>query len=279
MTSLVQETSISTAALFAGIAKPDTMAGISKALLASTTTAALFAGSEMPSISKWLRGSAGMSGFGKASPTALLVPSRPVAGRLYDAYLDGLPTPPNTRRPAFTLDEGDTHTGLLIAESPTLVEAWQTGPADARNDLFKALAELDPSLLGWLKGAWEDIVRDGPKAASKIAHCTIECIDRTLRILAPIAEVTAWIAIVGAKPGWMERNRPTRRARVMFVMRHRSNQDARLAISQVESLATLVQVVAGNLQSVKHGEAPTMAVMRGWVHAAEGALSQLLLYR
>jgi len=29
---------------------------------------------------------------------------------------------------------------------------------------------------------------------------------------------------------------------------------------------------------VKHGEAPAIAVMRGWVLAAEGALSQLLLH-
>jgi len=273
----------------AGITKPDTMAGISKALLGyaaqadytktSAATAALMAGITKPGSSKLLLGSAGTSDFRRTSPTALLAPSQPVAGRPYDAYLDGLPTRSITRRPAVARDRSDTQTGLLIARSPTLVEAWQTGPVDARDDLFKALAELDPSLLGWLKAAWEDIVRNGPKAASKIAHCTIECIDRTLRIIAPTNDVTEWIAIVGAQPGWMERNRPTRRARVMFVMRHRSNQDARLATSQVECLATLVQVVAGNLQSVKHGEAPTMAVMRNWVHAAEGALSQLLLYR
>jgi hypothetical protein len=117
----------------------------------------------------------------------------------------------------------------------------------------------------------------------KAADCQpcrkIECIDRALRIVAPVDDVTAWIVLVGVKPGWMDKNRPTRRARVMFAMRHRSNRDARLAVSQVEALATLVQDVAGNLQSVKHGDAPAMAVMRGWVQAAEGALSQLLLHR
>jgi Predicted pPIWI-associating nuclease len=191
----------------------------------------------------------------------------------------------------------DTQTGLLIAESLTAadlddgdrdelaehlsvvtLEAWQTGPADSRGDLFEALAELDPSLPDWLKAAWEDIVRDGPKAASKIANCMIECIDRALRILAPADDVTVWIAQVGAKQSWMDRNRPTRRAKVMFAMHNLSNRDARLAVSQVEALATLVQDVAGNLQSVKHGDAPAMAVMRGWVQAAEGALSQLLLH-
>lgn len=218
------------------------------------------------------------------------------AGRRYDAYLDGLPARPITRRAAVARQGGDTQTGLLIAESLTAdglvaedrgvlaeqltvtLEAWQTGPADARDDLFQALAELDPSLPDWLKAAWDDIVRDGPKAASKIANCTIECIDRALRLVAPVDDVTAWIVSVGARQGWMDNNRPTRRAKVMFVMRHRSERDARLAVSQVEALATLVQDVAGNLQSVKHGEAPTIAVMRGWVQAAEGALSQLLLH-
>jgi hypothetical protein len=83
----------------------------------------------------------------------------------------------------------------------------------------------------------------------------IECIDRALRIVAPVDDVTAWIVHVSVKPGWMDKNSPTRRAKVMFAMRHRSNRDARLAVSQVEALATLVQDVAGNLQSVKHGDA------------------------
>ena len=77
----------------------------------------------------------------------------------------------------------------------------------------------------------------------------------------------------------MEGDHPTRRARVMFVMRNRSSQDARLAVSHVESLTTLLQNVVGNLQAVKHGEAPSMAVMRSWVQVAEGALSQLLLHQ
>lgn len=230
------------------------------------------------------------------TPTLLRGSTR-VAGRRYDAYLDGLPARPIARRAAVARQGGDTQTGLLIAESLTAaglddddrdelaeqltvvtLEAWQTGPSDARNDLFEALAELDPSLPDWLKAAWDDIERDGPKAASKIANCTIECIDRALRIVAPVDDVIAWTTHVGAKRGWIESSRPTRRAKVMFVMRHRSDRDARLAVSQVEALATLIQDVAGNLQSVKHGEAPAMAVMRGWVQAAEGALSQLLLH-
>lgn len=60
-------------------------------------------------------------------------------------------------------------------------------------------------------------------------------------------------------------------------MRNRSKRDARLAVDQVEALATLVQGFVGNLQNVKHAEATTIVVMRNWVQTTEAALSQLLL--
>ncbi len=65
----------------------------------------------------------------------------------------------------------------------------------------------------------------------------------------------------------------------MYVTRNRSKKDGRLASSQVEALAVLVQDSIDALQSVKHPGAPvpTMAVMRSWVLASESALSQLLL--
>jgi hypothetical protein len=234
-----------------------------------------------------------------SDPAILLRGLSRISGRRYDSYLDGLPARPIARRVAVAEAAGDTQSGLLIAESLTAdglsndrrqelaetfttvsLEPWQNGPADARDELFAALAELDPELPDWLKAAWDDIVRDGPKGASKIANCAVECIDQTLRVMAAVEDVAAWIAQVGPKSGWIDdKNRPTRRAKIMFVMRHRSERDAKLAVAQVEALATLVHDVMGNLQSVKHGKAPTMAIMRGWVQATEGALSQLLLHR
>lgn len=220
-----------------------------------------------------------------------------VPGRRFDSYLDGLPTRPLKRRAAVARFAGDSQAGMVIAESLTSVrldqgdleelayefttkvlEPWQTGPSQAREDLFAELAALEAGLPDFLKAAWEDIARDGPKAASKIAHCAVECIDHTLRAIAAVDDVMAWVAIVGEKPGWLASGRPTRRAKVMFAMRNRSRRDARLAVSQVEALVTLVQDVTENLQSAKHGEAPVVAVMRGWVLATEGALSQLLLH-
>lgn len=159
------------------------------------------------------------------------------------------------------------------------LEAWQTGPAAAREELFAALDELGPGLTDWLKAAWDNIERDGYKAASLIANSTVECIDQTLRVLAPNEAVTTWITEVGPKTGWVnvKTGAPTRRAKIMYAMRNRSARDARLAAEQVNALATMVQSLIGNLQNVKHAEATTIVVMRNWVQTTEAALSQLLL--
>ena len=159
-----------------------------------------------------------------------------------------------------------------------MLQPWQTGPTDARTDLFGVLASLDSALPDWLKAAWDDIVRDGPKAASKIANCIMECIDRALRIAAPPADVVAWLSTIPSKQGYLVDGEPTRPAKIMFVMRNRTARDAKLAAAQVDALVILVQEVTNNLQSVKHGEVPSIATMRNWVLAAEGALAQLFLH-
>jgi hypothetical protein len=237
----------------------------------------------------------------KPDPLSMLRGATRSAGRLYDAYLEGLPPRPIRRRADVAQYAGTTQAGLLVVESLTsgqlgdddrdelaeqmapvvVLQPWQTGPAQAREELFAALAEIEADLPDWLKAAWDDVARDGVKAASKIAHCVTECIDRTLRAMAPVEEVVAWIEIVGVKTGWLDGpdSRPTRRAKIMYVMRKRSDRDAKLAVSQIESLIAFVQDLVKALQTVKHSEAPTTTIMRGWVMAAEGALSQLLLHR
>ena len=222
-----------------------------------------------------------------------------LAGRRYDSYLDGLPTRPNARRATVARLGGDTQTSLLVAEALTAeiddderedlterfsvvsLEAWQTGPATAREELFAALDELGPDLAGWLKAAWDNIERDGHKATSMIANSTVECIDRTLRVLAPVDAVAAWIVQQGGpKAGWVDdKGKPTRRAKILYAMRNRSKRDTNLAVGQVDALAKLIQDLVGNFQSVKHAEATTIVVMRNWVLSTEAALSQLLLVR
>jgi hypothetical protein len=46
----------------------------------------------------------------------------------------------------------------------------------------------------------------------------------------------------------------------MFVMRNRADRDTKLAVAQVEALVSLIQDIVSNLQSVKHGEAPSIVI-------------------
>ena len=219
------------------------------------------------------------------------------AGQRYDRYITGLPARPIARRATVARLAGDTMSGLLVAESLTadslslddreeladevttlVLEPWQSGPEQARTELFAVLDSLEPGNADWLKAAWDDIVRDGPKAASKIANCAIECIDRSLRAAAPEDQVAVWLGTVPSKAVYLDiRGKQTRVARISYIMRDRSKRDIALAQVQVESLVRLVQEVVNDLQSVKHGEAPTIAVMRSWVLATESALCQLFL--
>lgn len=217
-------------------------------------------------------------------------------GNMYDAYLDSLPARPITRRAAVAQHAGSVQAGLVIAEGLTapglrvterdtlagsledgVLEPWLSGPSDARIELFTVLEALESDLPDWLRGAWDDIVRDGPKAASKVANCAVECIDRALRAASPNPELLSWLQGRSVAGELLHDGAPTRRARVMFIMRDRSARDTRLAAAQVEALVSLIQNVVADMQSVKHGEAPTIAVMRCWLLAAEAALSQLFL--
>ena len=219
------------------------------------------------------------------------------SSRLYDSYLDGLPARPAERRIAVAERAGNVQAGLIIAESLTapnvpevarlqlarnfeesVLEPWQSGPSDVRVELFASLSTLEPDLPDWLKAAWDDVVRDGPKAASKVANCTVECIDRALRAAAPEPEVVEWLGARVSQNGMLSNGRPTRRAKVMFVMRSRSVRDGKLASAQVEALVGLIQEVVNDMQSVKHGDAPSIATMRSWLLAAEAALAQLFLH-
>jgi hypothetical protein len=121
-----------------------------------------------------------------------------------------------------------------------VLEPWESGPSDARAELFAVLSALEPDLPDWLKASWDDIMRDGPKAASKVANCTVECIDRALRAAAPNSEIISWLEGRVFLGEILHDGRPTRRARVMFAMRGRSKRDTALAAAQVESLVILL---------------------------------------
>lgn len=266
-------------------------------LIATTGVSASMAGL-FESLARYGGVQAHLGAFAVAGdPPVILRGYTRLAGRRYDSYLDGLPARPMARRATVARLGGDAQAGLLVAEALTsdidnderedLTErfsvvslgAWETGPAAARQDLFDALDEVAPDLADWLKAAWENIERDGYKAAPIVANSTVECIDRTLRVLAPAEDVRAWVIDCGAPKGWLDTKTGavTRATKIRYAMRNRSKRDARLAVDQVEALVTLVQRLVGNLQDVKHAEPTTMVVMRNWVQTTEAALSQLLL--
>ncbi len=119
-----------------------------------------------------------LGAFAAVEHTRLLRGLTRVPGRRYDSYLDGLPARPIARRAAVARFAGDSQSGMVIAESLTSVglddddreeladefttevlEPWQTGPSQAREDLFAELAALEAGLPDFLKAAWEDIAR------------------------------------------------------------------------------------------------------------------------
>jgi hypothetical protein len=217
------------------------------------------------------------------------------AGRRYDAYLDGLPARPTTRRATVARRAGDTQTGLLVAESLTapdladddlaeladnliavVLEPWETGPASVRAELFAVLDDIDPLLVDLLKGAWDDVSRNGPAAASKVAHCSMELIDRSLRAVVSDDEVLAWLASERKRDGMLtDRVRPTRSARVTFLLQHRSKRDRKLTGSQIAALAVLVNDTTSALQPVKHSGPVSIAVARNYLLTTESVLMML----
>lgn len=212
-------------ALVAGQAAQIISAQDSITRLAATTNISASMAGLLDSISRYSQVQADLSRFAvDIEAPVMLRGYTALAGRRYDSYLDSLPARPIARRAAVARFGGNAQTGLLVAEALTSdvddderedlterfaavsLEAWQRGPADVREDLFTALDELGPDdLAGWLKSAWEDIDRNGYKAASKIANATVECIDRTLRVLSPVDDVLAWMTDQpGSKTGWLD---------------------------------------------------------------------------
>jgi hypothetical protein len=121
---------------------------------------------------------------------------------------------------------------------------------------------IDPDVPQFLRGAWDDLERDGPAAASKAAHCIVETLDHTLRAAAPEDAVRARHAASGrSSKEWEGQGKPPRSLRVKFLAQ-RAGDASKVAIQQYESLATLVSPLHGRLQGVKHASAGDVALVR-----------------
>ncbi|MEX5720019.1 hypothetical protein [Geodermatophilus maliterrae] len=174
---------------------------------------------------------------------------------------------------------GDDSEQVATDVEKQLIGPWHDGAMAARLELFEALRLIDTAIVAFIEGGWDDVVRDGAAAASKIAHCVVEAVDHTLRALAPPEDALAWLHREGRRPTTAELHdgKPTRSARIAFALRNRSG-DRRLVQSQAEALSALVARVLEQAQGIKHapGEA-TVAQARMLLVTVESLLMQLVL--
>lgn len=215
-----------------------------------------------------------------------------------NSYLDSLGTRPRRRRTELAGLVGNATTGLLLGESLTaelhddgeilvgaattqLIEPWQEAFDDTRSDLFVALERLSPNLADLLRGAWFNIKTNGPAAASSAANCLVEVLDQTLHALVDESSLPGWLADsghVGQEYLDASSGRPTRRARLAYVLQTRSKRDAQLLRGLEAGLAASLSPLHDQLESAKHGRVDIgVQVIRCHAVAVEGFLINLLL--
>jgi hypothetical protein len=228
-----------------------------------------------------------------AEPAAPLTAATTTTTRAWGRYIALTPT---AHRLQMSTVAGTTVGGLIggdllrlpdgaeveeIAEEvdQRLVEPWEAGAAGVRGELFAALRAIDANIVAFLEGGWDDVVRSGSAAPSKIAHCVVEVVDHTLRALAPPEAALAWLQREGQRPGKADVHdgRPTRRGRVAYALRDRPG-DRRLVQNQAEALAGLVAQVQEQAQGIKHAPgAATVTQARMLLVTVEALLMQLVL--
>jgi hypothetical protein len=157
------------------------------------------------------------------------------------------------------------------AEAAT--EPWLTAPVEMRDDLLERLRELDPGLPGKLHGAWDRASRPGPSAASQVANTLVELIDWSLRLAAPDEEVLAWHTSTHRSPAELNRDLPTRRLKVRYLMRDR-DPDGRAADAYGRHLSVLLEGLQGGKH---HLEDEDVAIVKHMIPAVEGFLGFVLL--
>lgn len=208
----------------------------------------------------------------------------------FSSYRDALPTLPATPLWREALYAGHGTRALaasdLLLDDPVscepavaeqvellAVEPWRAGMLDVREELSRALAELDPEIVNLLDGAWVDVQKPGPGALVKISSCAVEALDRALRTSAPDREVLDWVA--GRGPRLLDdKGRPTRGARVRYVLRNRKG-DQKLVEVQVDAAVTFVNELFGRLQAAKHASVGDITVVRAHLVSVESILGQL----
>ncbi len=215
---------------------------------------------------------------------------------LWQNYADLVPVEPDVQWLRTSLAAGSAGLGLLGADvlesdldDAELVQATvqqvelevlvasEPGRLRAARELYARLGAIDPTVPELLEGAWEDIERNGPAAASKAAHCIVEVLDRTLRAAAPDDAVREWHTHT-RRPAkeFGDRGQVTRPLRVRYLASEIGGT-RELAVTQYESLTGLLSPLHGRLEGVKHASTADVTQVRSLLLTAEGFLTLLFL--
>jgi hypothetical protein len=215
---------------------------------------------------------------------------------LWEEYVETLPADPDDRVLRAMVATGSAGLGLFGADvlesgiddtdfldlavervETDVLAPWGRARLRAAGELYDRLAAIDPTVPDLLRGAWEEIDRDGPAAASKAAHCLVEALDRTLRVAAPEDAVRVWHAANRRSTSeFGDRGQVTRPLRVMYLAAQIGGAK-KVVIAQYESLTTLLTPLHGRLEGVKHASTADVTAVRSLLLTVEGFLSVLFL--
>jgi hypothetical protein len=171
----------------------------------------------------------------------------------------------------------DLTADLATVVDAEVVETWTDGHVRWQEDLLGVAGDLDPQVPELLRGAWDDVHRQGPAAISKICNCLVEALDRALRAAAPDDEVRSWFEAAKRPASEWDagRRRPTRALRIRYVVHVRQIDGGDVIEAQAEALIVMNRALMGDAQSAKHTSTATMARVRSLLVAAEALLSML----
>jgi hypothetical protein len=116
--------------------------------------------------------------------------------------------------------------------------------------LRNCFARLGAPIVARWDGARERASKQGPDAASQVAHSLVELIDQSLRLAAPDALVIEWHKNLNRPESELRKMKPTRSLRVRFLLRDREG-DLECGLIYIRSLVSFVDV----LQKKKHDSA------------------------
>jgi hypothetical protein len=161
-----------------------------------------------------------------------------------------------------------------------ILDPWQEGHDGYRADLYAALAEINPSLPEFLKGACADIHTDGPAALIKVATCLTETLDWFLRSLVPLDTLPGWLAGQGLNGRtYLENGRPTRAAKIAYILRTRSRRDVTVIRTLERTLTRRLNDLRSDIEAMKHGGTIARVgdtAVRLHAHSVENLLGQFL---